>query len=371
MQFKQKSQQAFRKIVGKVKRDLLLVGLFAATNCTSVVTMPLPCYGLCEEKKLSLASDAMHYNTITPIEVETYEHSGKIVHPDVLVFPDEEKVNKYSNVLIATPLADQGDRVENPSIYFSNNWRHWIPPSLTTNPIAIPSDTSWKVHLSDPSILYDFSNEAIRVNYRETHRGLEDRIYTMTSKDLVNWSKPELVLTGKQNSMISPTFVTFPHGSGRVWYISAEKGCLSKTTELKARAFDPKLKNFGFEKTNNLSQPGYVIWHVNIDYIESKKIYAGLAAAYPTGKDCETTDLFFISSSDGTNWKTYSNPLLRRKQSNEFTNSVYESSLSYNPKNHTTTIIYSGTNEKKGFHLASEKMIWSSLMTRIGPENKK
>jgi hypothetical protein len=245
-------------------------------------------------------------NAATPQITPTYDGSGQVVEPSILFFPSGW--NGFLYWLEVTPFPSSDASKENPSILVSNDGSSWqVPPGLT-NPIALPTSGSF----DDGELFYDAASRQLWVYYLWSGGGGLTHILRKTSSDGVHWSQTAQDLFDVSNYTVESPTVDKVGNTYYMWGVNTgAAGCGATSTTLESRT-SVDGANWSAPQVVSISQPGYVIWHIEARYIPSKQEYWMLSAAYPQGTNCNNdgTTLFFSNSSDGQNWTTYSTPVL-------------------------------------------------------------
>jgi hypothetical protein len=242
-------------------------------------------------------------NAPSPQITPTYDGSGNVVEPSILFFPSGWRGFHYW--LVVGPYPNSDASKENPSILVSDDGTSWeVPPGLT-NPIDLPTSG----HLADSELFYDEASDRLCVYYIwEDYRGFS-RILRKVSSDGIQWSQSEDLFKVRVNDVVSPT-VDKIGDTYYMWSInSGTAGCETTNTTTEYRTSTDGAV-WSAPQLVNISQAGYVIWHIEVRYVPSKQEYWMLSAAYPAGDQCGHTVLFFNNSSDGVNWTSYPNPAL-------------------------------------------------------------
>jgi len=158
----------------------------------------------------------------------------------------------------------------------------------------------------------------------------------------------------------------------KIWYVDASaQGCTSQNNVVKmrvaARAGAPlDSLQFGSEITTDLAQPGYVVWHIKVRYIPSKKEYWAMYAAFPmtTGQgNCSLDDLYMATSKDGVHWTTFNAPILNHLDKRFNFVTLYRASFQYNPGTDNLRVIVGGLEKKWGEYGVVQK--YSTLMSAL------
>jgi len=334
-----------------------LLFVLALAACAAAPTAPAhrACDSCLVQDRLAADASLALPDSLTTVVVKTYDGANQVVHPDAIAFPVPLHGWRYGLLAMPYPPREGRDQVERPSLWVSNNRRYWTTVTDSTkNPIA----AAVRGHiLSDNSILYDTALGGLRIYYRENVPNTPDHVLTKTSPDGgLTWSAAREVLAPGPNdgfhefAYLSPTEVYH-----RMWYVSAQDGCYSTASLLHERS-SVDGEHWGAETTDSLVQPGYVPWHINIVYDAASRQYLGLLAAFHPADGCAATDLFLITSVDGTHWMTYPQPLMR---------AAYESTF-VDHDAQGATILFSRIGPANGvFTLAIQHYAWADLYQRV------
>lgn len=253
--------------------------------------------------KFVLQNDGALLSASSPQITPTYDGSGQVVEPSIYFFPSGW--NGFSYWLIVNPYPNSDASKENPSILVSDNGSFWeVPPGLT-NPIDLPTTG----HLDDSELFYDKASNQLWVYYLwEDLRGFS-HILRKVSSDGVNWSPAQDLFKVPDYNVVSPT-VDKIGNTYLMWTVNAGTvGCNAKSTTTEYQTSTDGATSSAPHLVS-ISQAGYVIWHIEVRYVPSKKEYWMLSSAYPEGGQCGQNVLFFSNSSDGVNWTSYPKPTL-------------------------------------------------------------
>jgi len=301
----------------------------------------------------------------TLLTTPTYDGSGELVHPDAVVFPERWQGRRYW--VSGTPYPTGNPKYENPSLYQGYTSRQMTPPAGATNPLAQPGALGG--YLSDPDMLFDPDRNQLRMYYRQTTQEA-DLLFLITSQNGLQWSAPQRVFTGERYGLISPSIVRDSASAWRMWSVYAvAQGCYSLNAEMslaQRRSVDGVI--WGDPEPVNLRIPGRVPWHLDVQYIPSKKEYWALIAAYPEGRTCSQTAVFFARSTDGTDWTVSPNPLLGPYEFGPLNDLVYRSTFHYHEGSDAVTVWFSGAQlGDGGFHFAtaSARYPYADLLRRV------
>jgi hypothetical protein len=142
-----------------------------------------------------------------------------------------------------------------------------------------------------------------------------------------------------------------------MWSVNAgQEGCRagSTTVELR-RSTDGEI--WSEPVAISLVQRGFSVWHIDVQWIPSRKEYWALYNA-KTASNCATQYLYLATSPDGVKWRTYPSPILTAGVIPEFADIVYRSTFSYNPASDQIRFWYSGARAENGIY------VWQSAFDR-------
>ncbi|HEY4217328.1 MAG TPA: Ig-like domain-containing protein [Gemmatimonadaceae bacterium] len=286
---------------------------------------------------------------IVVLHLTTPEGSGQSVHPDFAATPTAWV--GASRHLTVTPYPYGDTKYENPSIFAGSAPDAWAPRAGVKNPIALPKTGGY---LSDPDIVYLPARNALRVYYRAVNAG--DIIRMIESADGVHFSAPVDVLTGAENTIVSPAVVRRSATDWLMWSVNSNIGCAAPTTTVEVRRSTDGI-NWGAPTTVDLAQPGYSVWHIDVQWIPSQNAYWAVFNVKTAGS-CTTPALYFASSTDGMTWATYPSPVLARGAIHEFSDIVYRSTFAYDSTAGVMDFWYSGA------HYNGQAYVWHSAYQR-------
>jgi len=302
----------------------------------------------------------------TPIEFETYENSHQVVHPSTVAFAQPWHGQRFW--LALTPYPNGDSHVENPSLYGSATGDSWTVPAGVVNPVA----KTTRGYLSDPELSYDPTADELRLYYREVvqvyHRREKpkhkaDIVYLTRSTDGVHWSPAQALTNDVGHFVVSPTVARRAEGDWKMWAVDAgHAGCTSSSTRIiLRRSVDGVI--WSVPTTVAFSQPGYLPWHLDVQYVPEQGMYWALVAAYRAGTACTASSLFLATSTDGEHWTTYASPVLARGAIPEFSTNVYRSTFAFEPNGNDLTIWLTGAKTvKSGDHRRPPVLRWSAAV---------
>jgi len=303
-----------------------------------------------------------------PIEFDTYESSRQVVHPSVVQFPSTW--NGQRMWLALTPYPNSDTRAENPSLYGSDGGDSWIVPSGVTNPVA----RTTRGYLSDPDLAFDPATNELRLYYREVvemkrkhrpPRHQADIVYLTRSTDGVQWSAPKVVVSDMGRFVVSPAVARRTVGDWKMWSVDAGRaGCNARDTRIILRS-SPDGITWSVPSNVSFAQPGFVPWHLDVQFVPQLNAYWALVAAYPLGSACTASSLFLATSRDGVKWTTYASPVLARGGIPQFSANVYRSTFAFEPSGRGLTIWLTGaTTVQRAGKGKSPVLRWSAAVWR-------
>ena len=203
------------------------------------------------------------------IKIPTYEKSNETTLPKVLYF--DEPVNGYKYWLVSTPYPYNIAFYENPSIVVSNDGIHFKEPEGIKNPISGYPSKYWdESYYSDPYMLYD--KDHFELFYRKTLSKLNNEykksgynyIYMKTSNDGINWSKEKLVLGYSPSEAYMSLSVIKENDLYKIWYVNYDNKVKYVTSK--------DLINYSKPIDINVADFDKKIWHGEVQFINNKYI---------------------------------------------------------------------------------------------------
>jgi hypothetical protein len=239
--------------------------------------------------------------------------SSDAVHPDIAC-PSEW--NGSHCWLVYTPYKNSDPSYENPAFLLAGNDTTWMTPPDVRNPIvSYPGAGQYN---SDPDHAYDPGTGRLVQVYRVVTATSNDIMATSTAT-AKQWSQPVLAFSEPRHDAVSPTLVIKPNRLARMWYVrTGANGCGASASSVRLRTAQLSLVDY-FENAKwsdpipvNMSIPGYVIWHIDVDDLPHGGGYLAFIAAFPVGTSCSNSDLWLATSGDGLTWHNFAIPLLWR-----------------------------------------------------------
>ncbi|MDD3284777.1 MAG: DUF2341 domain-containing protein, partial [Patescibacteria group bacterium] len=308
-------------------------------------------------------SNAETYQTIP-----TYDDSGQAIHPDIVYFDTPWNGYKYWMAMNPYPNSDQTK--ENPSIVVSNDGASWTVPNGLTNPI----DNQPSGYDSDTDMIYDGNSNELIIYYREySGSPATDKIKRRVSSNGINWSEEENVLNGAEGGILSPAVLKIEN-QFFMWYVDSLGGGSSATNTLvKYIVSDNGISNWSQPISVSLSQPGYVIWHIDIKYIPEKQKYYMLYSAFPVGQSNDDgAALFFAQSDDGITWEVYNKKAINTYPTSSWdSRAIYRATFLYNDNSDMFRVWYSAKGNDNSWHTGYTERNMTAFLDSMDSDNTK
>lgn len=298
----------------------------------------------------ALVTAAPPQGIVTLVELETFDGSGEVVHPDVV----ETRWNggAPTRFLAITPYPNGNATLENPSVYAGGGADDsWHVPEGGANPVAVPTAG----HLSDPDLVDDADNRELRLYYRAAGNG--NTLLVTTSRDALTWTTPRALLTTPDHDLVSPAIVRRSANQWEMWSVnSGSSGCYAHGTQVERRTStdgytwsSPTVVTMGAEN--------HQVWHLDVQYVAALAQYVAVYSV-KTRTDCSTAAMFVATSADGVTWQPRSVPLLVRGVIPAFDHIVYRSTFLFNAARDEFTFWHSGATYGAGrwrWRMATER----------------
>lgn len=281
-------------------------------------------------------------NAAAPLTIPTYDGSGQLTEPNVIFFDSPWHGFQYWMAFSPYPFTNPAD--ENPSIVVSNDGVNWQVPNGLVNPIALPDGTNY---LSDASIFYDSTSDQLWVYYNVTlgtpgTPGVALGMNRVVSSDGVHWNNDGQMFEVPNCEAVSPTVGRV--GDNYFMWSVAPVNCPGTSSAMTYRTSSDGL-NWSDPQATDMVQPGYVVWHINVNHVPSKSEWWAAVTAFPNGQTCcPNTRLFFSNSPDGVHWTSYSKPILSPSASGWDSSLIYRSSFLFNVRTNSIQVWYSALN---------------------------
>lgn len=225
------------------------------------------------------------------------EGEGRAVHPNI--FQVKDTFCGYKYILGLTPYYMSIDKFENPVVYGSNDLINFdMLTELTLADVPVKSGNSTSQYNSDIFFAYDYHTGELLCGWREVKGGYGTALYVRRTKDLKNWSAPEVLWQSSMTDMLlSPCIVYNPQTEMYdLFCIEA----MSTSTNNPIRKVSTKyLQNPEWENSH-LIYPnivGFTPWHIDVRYVGDK-----LMAIMHEYHEVKGTLWVGISSDHGETW---------------------------------------------------------------------
>jgi len=320
----------------------------------------------CEENtNFELEELDIENNHNSPYRLELISAYGDndALHPKVLNF--ENEWNGYKYWMVFSPYPKRDDAKENPHIKVSNDLINWTEPDGFKNPLvgAPNNHTPGVIYNSDPHLTYNYDTDTLECYYRYVNDALDKVIiYRLTTKDGVNWSNKEEVLTAKRSKKdyLSPA-IMYDDGIYKMW--SVDKNNVLKYRESKDGY------TYNNERTIKLTYPlsNLKTWH--LDAIKTKNGYELIVSAYTAWADVTSMSLYYFKSNDNINY-TKGVYILRPSNISWDNKGIYRSTMIY--ENDTYYLYYTGISDtlERGIGLSYGKDVRNLKGFNIKKEEK-
>lgn len=303
---------------GRIRATLLLVGLAGCGAADHIAAPPTP-----------LPPNEI---PLTVLGLATPDGSGQTVHPDHVTVPPHW--HGYASYLALTPYPNGDATYENPSLYGGDDGTRWSAPDGVRNPIVRPAAG----YLSDPDAVFVPDRNELWIYYRAVTD--HNVILVTRSGDGVHFGAPVVVAEGPNHTIVSPAVVRRSASEWLMWSVNANVGCTARSTSVELHRSTNGL-DWSPPATVALTQPGYAVWHIDVQWIASRGEYWALYNVKTAGS-CTTPAVYLATSADGLTWHTYPSPVLAHGAIPEFADIVYRSTFAYDPASDAIAFWYSG-----------------------------
>jgi hypothetical protein len=246
------------------------------------------------------------------LPADAFSQSSDAVHPDIAC---PSQWNGSHCWLLYTPYKNSDPSYENPAFLMAGDDTTWTTPPDVSNPIvSYPGPGRYN---SDPDHAFDPVTGRLVQVYRVVTATSND-IMVMSTGTAKQWSQPVLAFSEPKHNAVSPALIIRPNHTARMWYVrTGIEGCQTRSSSVRLRSAQLSLLDY-FENAKwsdpvavDLSIPGYVVWHMDVDDLP-RGGYVALIAAYPVGTSCGNSDLWLATSVDGLAWRTFAIPVMWR-----------------------------------------------------------
>lgn len=233
-----------------------------------------------------------YHNAAYKLNLKSSYGDNDAFHPKVLNF--KEKWNGYKYWMAYSPYPKGNDAKENPHIKVSNDLINWTEPYGFKNPLEdTPSNYIMGVNYnSDPHLVYNRDTNTLECYYRYVNDSNDKVIiYRKTTKDGVNWSKKEEIISSKRSKKdyLSPAII-YEDGMYKMWYVDRDK----KVKYMES--IDGY--NYSNERTINLKYQLSTLKNWHLDVIHTEKGYEIIVVAYTSWEDRLSMNLYYFESKD-------------------------------------------------------------------------
>lgn len=299
-----------------------------------------------------------NHNAAYKLDIKSAYGDTQGYHPKVLNF--KEKWNGYKYWMIFSPYPYGNDKYENPNLVVSNDLINWKEPKGFKNPVedAPKNYEHGYIYNSDPHIVYNSDKDQIELYYRFVN-DREDKmiLYRQISKDGIDWSKKEAIITTKRskNDIISPAII-YEDGKYKMWYIERDRTL--KYTESEDG------KKFGKTRDIKLSYPLPKLTNWHLDVIKTEKGYEMITVAYKSWKDRNSMNLYYFQSEDNVNYSE-GKIILRPSLISWDNRGIYRSSFIYEDGKYYVFYSALSTNFERGIGLSYGEHIENLIGSNI------
>jgi hypothetical protein len=253
--------------------------------------------------------------TTPRLKVPTYDGSGQLVHPDVLL---EATPGGTRAVMAITPYPYSNNRFENPSLVESRDGMRFAPCVGAASPLvpAPPVD-----HNDDPDLRIDPATGDYELLYLETVRPDRQTLVAMRSRDLVQWTRRDAIvydLAAGAPFIVSPAAIVDGAGRTHLFYVD-NLAMTTAITELVSA--DGMTWNPATASRVAIDLGGITAWH--LDVIRGPRGYAMLISGFE--HEFRHQDLYLATSPDLVTWTFRPTPLLDHTDPDLGVSSLYRS----------------------------------------------
>jgi hypothetical protein len=238
--------------------------------------------------------------TATRLKVPTYDGSGQLVHPDVLL---ETTPDGTRAVMAITPYPYSNNRFENPSLVLSSDGTRFEPFPGAMSPLvpAPPID-----HNDDPDLRRDPASGDYELLYLETLRPDRQTLVVLRSPDLVTWTRRDAIvydLSRGDPFIVSPAAIVGDDGRTYLFYVDnlAEGTAITQLVSADGMTWDPTMAS-----RTAIDLGGVSPWH--LDVIRGARGYGMLISGFDTAFVHQ--NLYLATSPDLVTWTFQPTPLL-------------------------------------------------------------
>ena len=289
----------------------------------------------------------VHPNYIIPnapdyLSIRTYDGSDQVVHPDI--YYDADGWNDYCYWLALTPFPNGNDRLENPSIYASEDGINWVTPGKLSNPITQARACGYH---SDPDIVV--TNNVMRIYYRYNPGDGTTILNMKESGDGINWSEEKVVFTIPSSSTFASPALIVKDGNHLMYAVDTVAGAVTLRRSQNGVDWETPITLF--------HSAG--IWHIDVLY--NSGMYYMIYMKKPHGQ------LFFAESDDGLDWRRFDSPVLGPSRHGWDNRWIYRSSFSI--ENAILRVWYSARSRQNEWHMGLTSIDFDQFKESLAKTN--
>jgi hypothetical protein len=268
------------------------------------------------------------------LDLETYDGSGQVVHPDYV--RSAAGVFDQAHHLAITPYPHGNASYENPALYASPGRKDvWAVSAGAPNPLVRPTAG----HLSDPDLVFVPESGELRLYYRQASGS--NVVLLTRSDDGRTWSDPVEVARRPSHEIVSPTVVRRKSGEWYMWAVnSGSAGCGASSASVELRRSSDGVR-WSEPVPLDFPLPELWPWHIDVQWVSSREEFWAVFNA-KTATACTTPAVFIARSTDGVVWDVTGRPVITKGRIPEFEHIVYRSTFDFDPSADVVTLWYSG-----------------------------
>ena len=347
----------------------LVIGLALLLGCSDdpVIEEPLDANG----QPLPPVTITTTPSGVLQLDIPTYDGSGDVVEPDVVHVPGGW--HGWDYWMAYEPYPHSNDYFENASIATSPDGITWGVPDGVVNPV-VPRPTGDVVHNSDPDLVYVHQLDRMVLFYRAVTR-TSNILEATSSTDGVHWSVPARVLEAPRHSLVSPSVVLAPGRRAKLFYVDAGSlGCDAKETTVGMRRWMGDLhdddalvgaKWSAAVATDLNGPPGWMIWHVDVIWVDERSEYWAVFPAHRAYENCAKTDLFMARSRDAVHWEVLPDPVLKRGDVAWANSALYRASMEYDGTRRQFRVWFSALSTDGAWRIGHGAFPISDILSRF------
>ncbi|MBQ6282481.1 MAG: hypothetical protein IJK66_02965 [Bacilli bacterium] len=280
-----------------------------------------------------------YHNAAQKLELKSAYGDNDAFHPKVISF--KKKWNGYKYWMVFSPYPRGNDGKENPHIKVSNDLINWTEPVGFKNPLdGRPTNYRMGVNYnSDPHLVYNYDTDTLECYYRYVNDSNDKVIiYRKTTKDGVNWSKKEEIISARRSKKdyLSPAII-YEDGIYKMWSVDRDR-----KVKYMESVDGYKYSN---ERTISLKYQLSTLKNWHLDVIHTDKGYEMIVVAYTSWEDRLSMNLYYFKSNDNINYDE-GIAILRPSISSWDNKGIYRSSILY--EDGMYYVFYSAMSRKMG-----------------------